>query len=314
MLREVWVGSRQRFFRCGYLSDAAGAISIPRPVGNGGLPFKTTGGADPPHIFAAVGGVVLGGEVFVLAEVPLFYQVWMGGTQVVDSLRRSISCADRAASTAGPAGNRGLPLISALCALPPQAFVGAVRDIFRFQAAVFRGMPLCSQIGAMLCQGAISGHQLFPERGGFPRHCIAGTPGSLNSVPYLTAPSPAAFVAGPDDHLVTAAGKIFRTYAGVVQWVPIQHQIRKFRQGSLFMVGHSITRNDRNRNRYLFGSRNILSAILVAVQSACLREIRFDWRRGRAGGHRIQIPLGAVRLEAPALLTMARYTVPPNGR
>ena len=119
LLREVWVGSRQRFFRCGYLSDAAGAISIPRPVGNGGLPFKTTGGADPPHIFAAAGGVVLGGEVFVLAEVPLFYQVWMGGTQVVDSLRRSISCADRAASTAGPAGNRGLPLISALSALPP---------------------------------------------------------------------------------------------------------------------------------------------------------------------------------------------------
>ena len=166
---------KKQYIEASWLSDAAGAISIPRPVGNGGLPFKTTGGADPPHIFAAAGGVVLGGEVFVLAEVPLFYQVWMGGTQVVDSLCRSISCADRAASTAGPAGNRGLPLISALCALPPQAFVGAVRDIFRFQAAVFRGMPLGEQLGTFhgnavfLCLCDVS----FPDLGLIP-FCIHG--------------------------------------------------------------------------------------------------------------------------------------------
>ena len=253
----------------------------------------------PPDQLFGTGGHLLRGKFPISVWVPFRRELRSSIGQII------VPGVDNVGGGAGgrrvPAanGHLGFPL-AAHSIYPPGGVSGTAGDVPGGQISVFRGMPLCSQIGAMLCQGAISGHQLFPERGGFPRHCIAGTPGSLNSVPYLTAPSPAAFMAGPDDHLVTAAGKIFRTYAGVVQRVPIQHQIRKFRQGSLFMVGHSITRNDRNRNRYLVGSRNILSAILVAVQSACLREIRFDWRRGRAGGHRIQIPLGAVRLEAPA--------------
>ena len=170
----------------------------------------------PPDLAPGSGHHIMGRQASVFGRVPLAGQLRVSGRKVVYAGQQRPVGTDGTACAAYGAGlHDGLPLMAFL-AYPPCHVVTAQRYVRRGHAVVFRGVPLCGQIGPLGGQVVLSRPGPFSRAVGTAAPRCAGVDRRL---PFV------ALFAFPPHAPLAAVGDPLRRQRSVFRRVPLPKQL-----------------------------------------------------------------------------------------